>query len=162
GSGDAGQRDAVDEAAGLARHEFQALVGARRGDKENQIAVVLLAGSEEVVALFSGKVRHDKAINARLDSLFGGLLVAELIERIRVPHEHERNGYTVLAQPADEREAIGQRDAFVERDLARALNGSAVGEWVAEGHTDFHEISSGLHERHRDLLTRLQVWVAHG
>ena len=96
-----------------------------------------------VVGFFGREIGGENAIGAGLRCGSGKFFEAHLEDGIVVAEKNEWN-LAGLANAADEIEDTGKSGTSLESALGGALNRGAIGEGIAEGHTEFDDVSASI------------------
>ena len=89
GAGDAGDRDVVDEARGIAQHGGQALVVGRRRGEADEMQARRLGRQAELLVLLGRQIDDDEPVDAGCLGIGQELRHAVLIDRVVVAHQHD-------------------------------------------------------------------------
>ena len=143
-AGDAGDRDVVDEARGVAQHRRQALVVGGRRRQADEVEPGLQRRQAQLLVLLRRQIDDDQAVDA------GGLRVGEeAVDAIA-----DRSGCSSPSgRSACRRRRRGSRapaaSVFfsvmpaLQRAQARGLDRRAVGHRIGEGHAELDQVGAG-------------------
>src|SRR6266700_514895 len=142
-----GQRDTVDKGSGTCGGEFSnrsdTFVGCCGWDQEDERESVLLRCQSQWYRLFGGQIRNDEGAGAVVCRVLAEAFNAIGHDGIIVAHQDQGNVALSRYLAGNLQTAFDGHTAF-EGNVASMLNGRAIGERVAEGHTQLDDVSTCL------------------
>ncbi len=136
-AGDAETGDEIDEALRAAHRRGQALRPGGGRDQPDEVERARLDGGLDCGIAARGQVGQQHAGHAERVGVTEEAVDAVAHDRVEVAEHDDR---TREPGPLDQRQRAGQRHALPERVEGRALDGRAVGERVAERHSDLEDV----------------------
>ena len=162
GTGDAGDRDVIEEAAGVLDDARQAVLLAGRGREAHEIEARSARRLGQLGILLRRQIDDDDPVDPGGDGVLREALRSVAIDRVVIPHQHDRGRLFGAAQLADERQGAGQIHALFQGPLARLLDHRAVGHRIGERHADFDQIGAGFGKAAKQPGGSIGVGIARG
>ncbi len=143
GAGDAGDRDVIDEAAGVLDDAREAVLVARRGREADKIEARGARRPGQLGILLGRQVDDDNPVDPGGNGVLREALRSVAVDRVVIPHQHDRGRLVGAAQLADERQSAPQRHARFQGPLPGLLDYRAVRHRIGERHANLDQICAG-------------------
>jgi hypothetical protein len=159
-AGEAGDAHGVDEARGPAVDDGNAVVGGVGRDQEHQVEGLRRRGLTEPIAFLWRQVGQDQAIHAGRRRVATEVLDPVRQHGVHVAHEEE-GGLALRPKILGSLKGVGERDVVGQGPGTGALDGTALGERIAEGHPQLDKVDpaaiEGVQDRNCGVRVRKTV-----
>jgi hypothetical protein len=155
GPRDAGQAHVVHVSAGDTGDLVDPSFGGGRRQQEDRVDCAHPQALGKLGA-FLGRVIDDQhAVDARIRRELHKAIGSHPLDRVRVPHQHDRSGLIAAAKISDELQTLLQTHPLADRAVRSPLDHRPIGHRVGKRHAQLDHVGPGpcqrVHQRHRAL-----------
>lgn len=158
-AGDTFAGDVVDEALGAAGDPFDAGIRGGGSDEPDGAHAGLPHECLIVIGFLRGQIEDEESIDTGGGGLGDEVVETDAMEEVEIDVEDDGD-LGVASDVGDGLEDFGRGGAGGEATLGGELVDDAIGEWIAEGDTEFEDIDSGVIEFEGELAGGFEVGIA--